>query len=226
MAPLLLTAALAVAAIPVETYESYSAGATALAEQVDTGTLLLTRGDCLAIRVATRSAYTHVAAVVLENGQPFVYDSMNGSGVRRSTLVNYLATHQPETIDVVRPTQPFSPVRAGQFRLALAEQLGRPYAIVHHVTGRRSSGLHCSEYVTDALVACEVLNARRPARVTPGSLADGLIAGGVYEQTRTIRFATPEPSATGDNWCEELWFDTTRCTRTTWKNLCDWFCCK
>ncbi len=43
-----------------------------LCPQVQTGTLLVSEGDCLAVQVYTQSPFTHVGAVVMRDGQPFV----------------------------------------------------------------------------------------------------------------------------------------------------------
>ena len=56
--------------------------AATIAPELQTGTLLFTAGDCLAIKASAGGPYTHVAAVVLQNGAPVVYDSMHGVGVR------------------------------------------------------------------------------------------------------------------------------------------------
>jgi len=83
--------------------------ADSLASRVQTGTLLFSKGDCLAVRIYTQSAYTHVAMIVMRNGEPLVYDSMNGTGVRCLTLKNYLNTQRPATIHLFQPKQPSIP---------------------------------------------------------------------------------------------------------------------
>lgn len=227
MSHLLLAAALTLAAPEVEDHSSHTAAAESLSTSVQTGTLLFSRGECLAIRVATRGPYTHVAAVVVENERPYVYDSMNGSGVRRLTLHQYLRTQRPHELDVFQPTLAFSSKRADLFHAYLQEQIGRPYAVKHHVTGSQGEGLHCSEYVTEACIGCGMLTALRPSRVTPTTLSDGLIDGQLYVHERTLRIEpAPAVAPKSANWRQRLWFDTRDCSRRTWSKLSAWLVCK
>ena len=46
-------------------YESLPAAAADIGPQLQTGTLIFSQGDCLAVRVYSASSYTHVAAVVV-----------------------------------------------------------------------------------------------------------------------------------------------------------------
>ena len=213
-------------AAPVQSYTSHQRAATALEEQVQTGTLLFNRGDCLAIKVYTKSPYTHVAAVVVEQGRPYVYDSMNHVGVRRLPLNQYLASQRPDVIHVFQPVKPFSRRRAKSFRQALDSQIGRPYAIKHHLTGKRSKGLHCSEYVTDALQSARLIKAKRPPKVSPASLVAGITNSDLYRPSQMIRVKEPEPPIErGENWCEQAWIDTKLCTSRCCKQLRRWFLC-
>lgn len=223
-----LLAAVLIAATPsVETYSSGQHAAEQLAGQLQTGTLLFSEGDCLAIRVFTKSKYTHVAAVVMQSGEPMVYDSMNGTGVRRMPLREYIATEQPHELHVMTPRQDFTPEQAEQFETHLEEQLGRPYAVKHHLTGERVEGLHCAEYVTDALMAACVMHAQRPPRVSPASLAEGALASELYASATTIALEPPaveEPAET--TWCQRMWLDTKRCTTDCCVQMRRWFLCR
>src|ERR1700687_3648517 len=51
-----------------------------LAPQVQTGTLIVSKGDCLAIKIYSASGYTHVAAVVVDEEAISVYESTGGAG--------------------------------------------------------------------------------------------------------------------------------------------------
>ena len=130
-----------------------------LAGQVQTGTLIISKGDCLAIKIYSASSYTHVAAVVVDEGTISVYDSTGGAGVRKQFLGEYLASQNDHTLYFFQPRRPFTEAQADRFEDHLAAQLGRPYAIRHHLTGERCEGLHCSEYVTDALISADLLRA-------------------------------------------------------------------
>ncbi len=201
--------------------------ADSLAGTLQTGTLLFSEGDCLAVRVFSRGSFTHVAAVVMEDGQPFVFDSMNGVGVRRQPLVAYLAAECPGEICVAHPRKPFSNQQAHDFRAHLQHELGRPYGIRHHLTGKRAEGVHCAEYVTDALQACEILRAKEPPRVSPSSLAEGLFPTRLYTAPQVVVLtAAPAALPANSGWCERLWFDTKLCTVQWGVQFKRWFLCK
>ncbi|QDT48398.1 hypothetical protein Pan258_24400 [Symmachiella dynata] len=201
--------------------------ATQAAERIDalpTGTLIFSAGDCLAVRVYTQSRFTHVAAVVSDQGKMTVYDSDNGAGVRRQDLATYLKSQSPGEIHIVRPRCQFTKLQCRRFRAELEEQLGRPYSVKHHLTGNRAEGLHCAEYVMDALMAANVMTAKNPPRVSPASLHTGAHKKQTYvpELTVTVCEVTPEK---GDGWCSQTWLDTKRCTKRCYLKMRGWFCC-
>jgi hypothetical protein len=201
----------------VETYPSHEKAAAALASRMRTGTLLFSEGDCLAVKVFTGSPYTHVAGVFVENETVWVYDSQNGVGVRKLPLAEYLAATRPDEIHVLQPTGAFDEQRAASFRKHLEAQLGRPYAVKHHLTGSRCDGLHCAEYMTDSLMAADLIEANSPPRVSPASLRSGLLKHKLYAEEETVCVLVPEPErAPEQNWCHELWLDTKDCCASCW----------
>ena len=227
MHALLIAVTLAAAPVEVQSFESVDAAAAAHPDEVQTGTLLFSKGDCLAIRVYTKSPYTHVAAVVVQDGTPYVYDSQNGVGVRRLALDEYLRLQRPERLHVDHPRASFSPEQAECFVAHLDEQLGRPYDVMHHLTGKRADGLHCSEYITDALMACQIIRANRPSRVSPASLREGIVNSSLYTEGRALEIQMPVAEIPeGDNWCEQLWIDTKVCTTRCCAKMQSWFLCR
>ncbi len=198
-----------------------------LRPQLQTGSLLFNAGDCLAIRVYTASPYTHVAIVVLEEGQPFVYDSMNGAGVRKLTLADYLMTQCPDELHVYHPSRSLTQEQGRGLVTYLDSQLGRAYAVHHHATGRRAAGVHCAEYVTDALMSIGLLHAERPSKVSPASLRTGITSVGIYASTKTFTLALPvEPAPNGANRCHQLWIDTKQCVDQCCDKMTGWFLCR
>lgn len=180
---------------------------------VKTGTLLVSKGECLAVRVYTQSPYTHVAAVVCRDGKPFVYDSANGVGTRCLTLENYLRAQSPDELHVFHPKREFDESRARMLEEQLDSQLGRPYAVRHHLTGKRSEGLHCSEYISEALRHCGTISVNNPAKVSPASLVTGITRHDIYSTGTTIQVVPapiPEPPPT--KWYRDLWNSTKACT--------------
>ena len=201
--------------------------ATAVAPSLRTGTLLFTEGDCLAIMAGVGGPYTHVAAVVICNGAPVVYDSMNGVGVRKLSLEAYLQSQAPDEIDLLQPRAEFSPQEALVFEAALEQRIGAPYSVLHYIPGRRAkAGVHCSEYVTDALEAIERIDTERPPRVSPSSLHEGLVDGEVYAADAGIRFPLEPVPVESDNWCEQLWLDTKLCCANCCDSFAGWFLCR
>ena len=227
MSVFLIAATLAAAPAEIETYASVESAASVLANEVQTGTLLFSKGDCLAVKVYTSSPYTHVAGVVVQDGTPYVYDSQNGVGVRRLTLEEYLRAQRPERLHIHHPREPFSAEREALFVTGLEQELGRPYDVMHHLTGKRADGLHCSEYMTDALMGCRLLRAEKPSRVSPASLHAGIVNGHLYSSGRTIEIALPRAEVPeGDHWCEQLWIDTKVCTTRCCRKMQRWFLCR
>lgn len=187
--------------------------AVQLAEDVRTGTLLFSQGDCLAIKVFSNSDYTHVATVIVEDGEPYVYESTNGAGVRKLPLAKYVSVSAPDQLHVMQPSFEFNRKLRQPFVSHLREEIGRPYAVKHHLTGKRCEGLHCAEYVTDALMASDIIRARNPPKVSPASLLEGIEQADLYHCSLVLNLEPPAPvRETGDGWCERMWLGTKYCT--------------
>ena len=226
MSYLLLLASLSANPEPMKTYSSFASAAERVSSRMQTGTLIFSQGDCLAVKIFTQSSYTHVAAVVVKNGEPFVYDSIGGHGVRRRSLKAFFKSQSPDVVHLLYPSKPFSNERSEQFAAYLNGQLGKPYAIKHHLTGKRAEGVHCSEYVTDALMSCRLIHAKQPSRVTPGSLATGILKANLYSPAQTINLKKKMAKPKGRNWCDQLWIDTKLCTLSCCRQMQRWFLCR
>lgn len=199
---------------------SPAAAATAWSSDLETGSLLFSDGKCLAVKVVSRSRFTHVAVVVREKEGVFVYDSQNGVGVRRLSLAEYLGQNVGVEIEILRPRGSLTSSQKVGLQRYLKSQLGRPYAILHHLTGSRREGLHCAEYLTDALMAIELISAEQPSRVSPASLHSALLTHKLYRHQRTARLDLPEPKRVeGKNWCHELWYETKDCCSSCWSGF-------
>lgn len=199
----------------------------AIRSQVQTGTLLFSQGDCLAVKVFTCSQFTHVGVVVVEDGYPVVYDAMNGPGVRKSHLDDYLRFMVPSRVQVLNPVAEFSPADRVSMVRHLDSQLGRPYRVHHHATGKRCDGVHCAEYVTDALMAAHVLEAKEPPRVSPGSLYTGVVEGNLYQGRGSYEFHEARPLVPfGETTCQRYWRETGECCSGCCTQLSRWFLCR
>ena len=172
-----------------------------LSQGLQTGSLIFSSGDCLAVKVFTQSSYTHVGGVVVKDGEAVVYDSMNGKGVRKTAFVEYLRQQTPSKIHIVHPQTSFSTENASAFEQHLESQLGRKYAVKHHLTGQRVAGIHCSEYMIDALMAAEMMSAKQPSKVSPGSLLEGVLTANIYMRGNFVELkkARLAPRAFSDN---------------------------
>ena len=222
-----LVVVMACAFTPPEVHSSPAAAAAIVSPTLETGSLLFSDGKCLAVKIFSRSRYTHVATVVREPSGLFVYDSQNDIGVRRLPLAKYLALTEGDEIEIVNPARSFDTARADHYQDYLESQLGRPYDIMHHLTGSRSEGVHCAEYLTDALMAVNLVTAENPSRVSPASLRSGLLSNDLYDRSAILLIDAPEPErAEGQNWCHEFWLETKDCCRTCWSGFSGCVLCR
>ncbi|HUG19645.1 MAG TPA: YiiX/YebB-like N1pC/P60 family cysteine hydrolase [Planctomycetaceae bacterium] len=195
-------------------FTSHDQMVKAVAEQAQTGTLLFSQGDCVAVKVFSGSPYTHVAAVVVEHGVPYVYDSSNGYGVRKQPLSEYIEFLAPSELHVLQPVFRFNDKLTEPYAAKLKSEIGRPYAVKHHLSGERCAGLHCAEYVTDALMASDIIRAKNPTRVSPASLLQGIRQADLYRESLTLTLHVPDSrSESSDSWCGQLWIETKVCTK-------------
>ncbi|WP_083843003.1 YiiX/YebB-like N1pC/P60 family cysteine hydrolase [Schlesneria paludicola] len=199
----------------------------AVNQTAQTGTLIFSRGDCLAVKVFSQSSYTHVGGVVVRDGQAIVYDSMNGQGVRKTPLAEYLRQQTPSTVHLVHPKTPLTQEQATAYETHLESQLGRKYAVKHHLTGRRCEGLHCAEYMTDALMAASMMTAKQPPRVSPGSLLEGVLTADVYvDGTRMELKLESPPQPEGLSWYQRAWRSTSTCCTGSATQMRRWILCR
>lgn len=196
-------------------------------ENLQTGSLIFSRGDCLAVKVFSQSSYTHVGGVVFQNGEPIVYDSMNGVGVRKTPLAEYLRQQTPSTVHFVHPKTAFTADQSAAFETHLESQLGRKYAVRHHLTGKRCDGLHCAEYLTDALMAANLMHANNPSRVSPASLREGVIGENAYVDGQRVELKEAEvETPQGLTWYYRAWDCTTKCCSNGTTQLRRWILCR
>lgn len=231
MHALLLSTLLVTAGGPAVEIPGYTApqeAAEAVRAELETGSLLFSNGDCLPIKMFSAGPYTHVGAVVVREDGPWVYDAQNNTGVRKLTLEQYFSAQNPDEVHVYHPVRPFSAEEAGAFECYLESRLGVPYAVGHHLTGNRSDdGIHCAEYMTDALMAVNRIHAESPPRVSPTSLARGIRQDDVYSAGSRFQLL-PEvrPAPVPDTWCARMWSETKSCMARSCSQLSAWFLCR
>lgn len=188
---------------------------TELLQSLQPGTLLFSQGDCLAVKVFSNSKFTHVGVVALDEGEYRVFDAMNGVGVRKSQVIDYLHLQQPSQLQVWHPATPLTEEQSALLTASLRQHLGRKYAVSHHLTGKRATGIHCAEYATDCLAAANVLSADNPPRVSPGSLLAGIEDYQLYVHGDTYDLTPPPNWPKSPTWYGQLWIDTKVCCRNS-----------
>ncbi|WP_437185545.1 YiiX/YebB-like N1pC/P60 family cysteine hydrolase [Planctomicrobium sp. SH668] len=198
-----------------------------IASRCQTGSLIFSRGDCLAVKTYTCSRFTHVATIVMEENTPWIYESTSGHGVRKVPLKEYLEIDSPHRISLLHPNRAFTTQECTKYQAALDSQIGREYSVTHFVTGTRSEGLHCAEYLTDSLMAIHWLEVKNSAKVSPGSLYDGITKHGVYLEDSELVIARkieaiPEP----ETWYGSLWQETKSTCHGGTRQLSRWFFCQ
>ena len=205
-----------------------AAALATLDETLEPGSLIFSEGACLYVTAYTGSATTHVAIADRDaDGTVMIYDSMKGFGVRRSTLAHYLDDMNDATLRVLHPTKPLSDRARARLHAALEDDLGRPYSVAHYLTGRRATGVHCSEYATHSLREAGLVRCAHPANVSPGGLAKSLEAGVNWRSAGAIALVQPQPvKPEGLNCCEDFWWETGECCRQTGDWLTGLFLCR
>lgn len=197
-------------------------------QDLQPGSLILHAGDCLAVKLYTLSSVTHVGLLLPgEAGNWIVYDSANGTGVRKTELQTYLKTCAPDKVTFFHPEREMTAAQQTRLKAALEEELGRPYGISHFVSGNAAEGMHCSEYVTRSLMKIDWLHANRPARVSPASLVQGIEEGQLYRAGDCLKIVQTEiPAPPLGRWYTRMWDSSKKTTAVTyrkWNRMV--FCC-
>jgi hypothetical protein len=131
----------------------------AFAEDFPEGTVVVfENGNYLSIvQRQTKSNKTHVAIILYDGAQPWVYESSKPN-VHRYTLEEYIrrieAIHKqlPQFgVHFLKPQTPYTPAQVAAMKKYAHAQLGRGFAIHTYLTGRPGTTIHCSEYVGNTL---------------------------------------------------------------------------
>lgn len=207
-----LAAATAPAAV-VQNVSNLDRFVAELTPQLQTGTLFFSQGKSVVVRLVGRSRFTHVAAVVVRPEGVCVYDAMRTVGVRRLSLRDHLAVQAGDAFEICQPTATLSPEQALALQCSLERRVGTEYAYSQYLTGCRSTGVHCSEYITDGLIEADVLSAERPPRVTPASLRQAVLSYELYASQAAFRLLQPPVADAPQKSClSGLW------GKTCWAN--------
>jgi hypothetical protein len=188
---------------------------------LDTGTLLFLEHSNPIIAQWTRSDVTHVAVIVREDSDTWIYEATPGH-VRRIVLDEYLDElarmnqnrRQPIRAWAMSPRQAWPEVEQQAFTAYLDSQLGRRYSVRNYVRGKEGDGVHCGELASSALEHTGRFQLQPHYAQDPGRLVAAL----ARQYHQPVLLALPEPSEEVP-WCQRAWRSW-----TSLSNWCRWSC--
>ena len=193
------------------------------AEPLEDGTLLFFENCNSIVQRATRGSVGHVAIVMNEGHEPWVYEAIPG-GVRRLTLDEYCAElvrlnarkreeRQIRTFALC-PEKPYTPAEAASMRHYLDEQLGRRYSVRSYLRGEEGTGIHCAELASHTLNESGRYQWEHCYSITPTSLQD--LVDPTYRVPVEVKLSVQEP--------EETWCARTQRRWDSFRDWCGWGC--
>jgi hypothetical protein len=190
MHAILLATALVAAPAEADCTSPRSA-ANEIAAYAQTGTLIFSQGDCLAVKDVYQKSL-HARGGGRDRGRKALrLRQHERHGRPQAPVGKYCRSECPNTMHVYKPNTKFSKRRQELFVKHLESELGRDYAVKHHLSGKRAEGIHCAEYVMDALAACRLMRADEPAKVSPDSLRQGVEQAGLYDKALVVNLTNP-----------------------------------
>jgi hypothetical protein len=186
------------------------------------GSLIFIDNSNQFVELYTGSSTTHVAVVVRDQGEAWVYEATPAE-VRKVTLDAYYAElgriNQRRDDDdkvrawLVRPRHPYNDQQVAALRKSLESQVGRRYSVKGYVRGE-SDGIHCAELAASALCAAGVCQIERCQDESPAELLARVEESSIPKALLTL----PEPEEQED-WCARSQRDWAGFT-----NWCRWSC--
>ena len=169
----------------------------------------------------TGSEISHVALAVNDGVTTWVYEATPRE-VRRlswSSYVDELARlndgrRRPIKAFVMKPKRLLTQDQRERLVSYLDSQIGRRYSVKSYVRHMPSDGIHCAEYVANALMSANQLNADRSYRLNPAALVGQL--RGDYQTASAVSVPDYEPQG---SWCERSWAAWFR-----FREWCSWAC--
>ena len=176
------------------------------AEPLDDGTLLFLENASSVVKAATGGQIGHVAMVMSDEGQTWIYEA-TPARVRRVTPAAYyeeLARINAKRDDekkirtlALRPQKPYSEAETALMRKFLSGQLGRRYSLLNYVKDKEGDGVHCAELAGGALNATGRYRFEHPRSIHPTRF---------FEQVQPTHrgaevIALPPPPAK-ETWCQ------------------------
>ena len=196
---------------------------TTAAEPLEDGTLLFMENCSSLVQRATHSNLGHVAIVMNEGEEPWVYEAIPGS-VRRLKAAEYYAElsrlnarkledKQIRTL-VLRPERPFNETERHAMRQYLDEQIGRRYSVKGYVRGKEVAGIHCAELASHMLNESGRYQWEGCHSITPHKLQE--LVDPTYQDPVALELP---PYETEETWCQR--------SQRRWDSFrewCSWSC--
>src|SRR5262245_33049222 len=189
-------------------------------QPLEDGTLLFLENAKSVVKIATGGKIGHVAIVMSDEGQPWIYEA-TPAHVRRVSpeayyeeLVRINAKRGDDKkirVLALPPQKPYSNVEKAAMRKFLAEQLGRPYSVAGYVKHKDAVGIHCAELAASTLTASGRYDFHEPRSIPPAAFYDQ-----VQPTHRAAEILTLPDAAPRESWCQRA--------NRRWGEIWRWSC--
>lgn len=193
------------------------------AEPLEDGTLLFLENCSSVVQRATHGSMGHVAIVMNEGEEAWVYEAIPGR-VRRLSVDDYYAElsrlnarkNEDKQIRTfaLRPEEPYTETERQAMRQYLDEQIGRRYSVKGYVRGEETRGIHCAELASHTLNKSGRYQWDRCHSISPSQLQE--LIDPTYHDAAMVSL----PACTEEEtWCQRA--------QRRWDNLrtwCAWSC--
>lgn len=186
------------------------------------GTLLFLENSNLFVELYTGSDTTHVAIVMTEGDESWVYEATPHE-VRKLKLAAYYeelallndrrGKKSQIRVTMAPPKQAYSAEQVAKMRAYLETQLERRYSIKGYVRGE-SDGIHCAELAARTLCSAGVLSIERCQDQSPAALLAKMKP--LSSSLSTVAITAPVQQ---QGWCERSWERW-----SSFGNWCQWSC--
>lgn len=182
------------------------------------GTLLFLENCNSVVQVATRDKIGHVAIVMADDNQFWIYEATPAK-VRRLSAEAYYAElarlnakkkeGQQIRLWVVTPDKPYTETELTTMRHFLDEQIGRRYSVKNYVKNREGDGIHCAELTAQMLNQSGRADYENCYAISPAELFTLVSATHAPPQ----EFQLPAIEAE-ESWCQR--------SQRKWDGFCRW----
>jgi len=187
------------------------------------GTVIVLENSNRFVEAYTKSEITHVAILLNEKDEPWVYEAtphevrklrLNAYYVELADFNRGRSESSRLRVRLYQPKQPYTEGETNNLRSYLDSQLGRRYSIKGYVRNKAAPGVHCAEMVSTSLSRTGRYEFAKAYAVSPSTLVGEIAAS----HDAPLDVTLPCCEATG-TWCErsQAWWGGV----LSW---CGWFC--